>query len=337
MLDPNDNPRFIGDAFPRSWAGYLWRWSLSALVAGGLIATAVAFLGDWNWYADLFSHLRPQYLVVFGLAAACAAAGRRWVTFGLAITGLSANLIAVAPHALPLARGDAPFSTGRPWTFVSLNLLHGNQDVAAVLNYLRSQPADVVILQEVSERWATSLERLDDLYPHRFTHPRKDGFGLALFSREKPLEISFELVGDRRPTDLVVLAEFARDGRRISVAGVHADKPDKEWKTLTRRAYLDDVRNWAAAKAGADEPVLVIGDFNTTPWSTSFRRFEKESQLLDTSRGTIFEASWNVWRPDRLLIDHAFISRHWQLLRREIGPDVGSDHRPLMIQAVLRP
>ena len=34
--------------------------------------------------------------------------------------------------------------------------------------------------------------------------------------------------------------------------------------------------------------------------------------------------------PQRLMIDHAFVSSDWRLLGRRVGPDVGSDHRPLI-------
>ena len=82
---------------------------------------------------------------------------------------------------------------------------------------------------------------------------------------------------------------------------------------------------WCEEKARASEPVVVIGDFNATPWSASMRSFTRNTKLRNTSQGTIFGATWNVWEPHRLLIDHAFLSSHWTLLNREIGPAIGSD------------
>jgi endonuclease/exonuclease/phosphatase (EEP) superfamily protein YafD len=52
---------------------------------------------------------------------------------------------------------------------------------------------------------------------------------------------------------------------------------------------------------------------------------------LDTSRGVLFGATWSYYLPYRLLIDHAFVSDEWLLRRREVGPALGSDHRPLIV------
>jgi endonuclease/exonuclease/phosphatase (EEP) superfamily protein YafD len=66
------------------------------------------------------------------------------------------------------------------------------------------------------------------------------------------------------------------------------------------------------------------------------RSFARRAGLRNANDGKIFSATWNVWQPQRLLIDHAFLSRHWKLRKCSIGPDIGSDHRPLMVQATLQ-
>ncbi|HEX8310159.1 MAG TPA: endonuclease/exonuclease/phosphatase family protein, partial [Chthoniobacteraceae bacterium] len=213
--------------------------------------------------------------------------------------------------------------------------LQGNQDVARVTGYLRRVQADVVVFQEVSPRWEAALEKLQDLYPHRFAQSRKDQFGLAVFSKQKPVEVSIRTVGERAG-DLAVFAAWDHEGRHFAMAGVHPDKPDERWKTLNRRTYLSNVAQWSEDKLRKDVPVIVIGDFNATPWSSSMRAFSREAKLRNTSHGTIFSATWNVWQPHRLLIDHAFLSTHWTLLDRKVGPAVGSDHRPLLIRAALK-
>ena len=311
------------------------RLAVLAMAAAGVVATGIAFLGDWHWYADLFAHLRPQYCVWLALAALGATGVKHRPALLLAVIGLLANVAALAPYALPWRDESAAGSTGRTWTFVSVNLLYGNRETSRVTGYLRRVHADVVVFQEVSPRWADELEELRDLYPYRFTQSRKDQRGLAIFSREKPVDVRIRAMGDR-VGDLAVFAVWESDGRRFGLAGVHPDKPDEEWKTSNRRAYLGQVAQWCAERARANEPVVVIGDFNATPWSASMKAFTRDTRLRNTSQGTIFGATWNVWEPHRLLIDHAFLSSHWTLLSREVGPAVGSDHRPLLIRAVAK-
>lgn len=306
------------------------------LSASGLLAVLVAFCGDWHWYADLFAHLRPQYCVWLTLAVAGSIALKHRLAFRLGVAGLLANAAALAPYALPWTEESGVEPAGRTWSFASVNLLYGNREVSSVTGYVRRVQPDVVVFQEVSARWANDLEELRDLYPYRTTQSKKDSFGVSVFSRERPVEVAIHTAGNRLG-DLAVFGVWKSEGRRFGVVGVHPDKPDKEWKTENRRLYLGQVARWCGERARANEPVVVIGDFNATPWSASMRSFTRGTKLRNTSQGTIFGATWNVWEPHRLLIDHAFLSSHWTLLNREVGPAVGSDHRPLLIRAALRP
>jgi endonuclease/exonuclease/phosphatase (EEP) superfamily protein YafD len=235
------------------------RFIVAAMAITGSAAVALAFLDDWHWYADLIVQLRPQYCVWLGLAALGALFLKHRWAFAIAATGLLANAAALAPYAFSSRDGGHRPTTVPALTFVSLNLLQGNQDVARVTGYLRRARADVVVFQEVSPRWEAALEVLQDLYPYRFAQSRKDQFGLALFSKEKPAEVSFRSVGNRAG-DLAVFAAWDGEGGRFALAGVHPDKPDEHWKTLNRRTYLSDIAQWSDEKLRSDVPVIAIGD-----------------------------------------------------------------------------
>src|SRR4051812_19311741 len=87
-----------------------------AMAVTGTLATAFAFLGEWHWYADLFTHLRPQYCLWLGLAALGAICLRHRLALVVAVGGLLANAAALAPYALPWHDAqDAP-NTGQAWT-----------------------------------------------------------------------------------------------------------------------------------------------------------------------------------------------------------------------------
>jgi endonuclease/exonuclease/phosphatase (EEP) superfamily protein YafD len=314
--------------------GRLFRFTILTMATGGLLATILGFLGDWHWRADLFSHLRPQYCVWFGLVLIASWVSKYRPALLLAVAGLLINAVALAPYALPPQESEAG-TTGRAWTFLSLNLLYGNRDVSRVTDFVRSTQADVVVFQEVSARWAAALEELHDVYPYRSVRSRKDGFGIAVFSREKPVDITIRVVG-KREADSAIFGTWESDGHRFHVAGIHPDKPDKESKTLNRRVCFETIEAWCREKEGANEAVVVIGDYNATPWSSSMRSFVRNTSLRNAGQGIIFGATWNVWQPHRLLIDHALFSSHWKLLDHEIGASVGSDHRPLLVRAALR-
>ena len=302
--------------------------------ASGLLAVLIGFVGDWNWFADLFAHLRPQYCLWLALAWFGSAWRRQRLSLLLASGGLVLNALALAPHLRSWARPERSTQPGRTWSLATINLLQGNQQTARVERYLRETQPDIVVLQEVSARWAVALESLSDLYPHRLVQASKDQFGLGLFSREKPVEHSVRAVGNR-VGDLAIFGTWDSAGRRFSIAGIHPDKPDEGWKVANRAIYFGRIAEWADERVKNKEAVVVIGDFNATPSSASMRAFSRRTGLRNANDGKIFSATWNVWQPHRLLIDHAFLSRDWLLQECTIGPAIGSDHRPLIVRARL--
>ena len=44
------------------------RLAVLAMALAGAVATTIAFVSEWHWYADRFTHLRPQYWVWLALA-----------------------------------------------------------------------------------------------------------------------------------------------------------------------------------------------------------------------------------------------------------------------------
>ena len=96
------------------------------------------------------------------------------------------------------------------------------------------------------------------------------------------------------------------------------------------------------AKAVAKEPgpVLVMGDFNTTPSALPFYRLLKASNLKRVACGGPNAGTWRpiFWSGTtmdkipslRVTIDHILV-RDLDVQACKVGPDVGSDHFPLIV------
>jgi endonuclease/exonuclease/phosphatase (EEP) superfamily protein YafD len=78
-------------------------------------------------------------------------------------------------------------------------------------------------------------------------------------------------------------------------------------------------------------PTIVAGDLNSTPWSVAFRDVVSRSGLRDSALGLGVHGTWNAHTWIRIPIDHALIPPKAVVVRRAVGPDVGSDHFPLEI------
>ena len=79
-------------------------------------------------------------------------------------------------------------------------------------------------------------------------------------------------------------------------------------------------------------PLVVVGDFNNTPWSASFHAFLAVSGLHDSAQGRGPLLTWPTGAPlMRIPIDQCFYSDCVQILSKRLGTDIGSDHLPLII------
>lgn len=311
----------------------LLKIAVLVLATAGTLAVLIGFAGRWHWYADLFAHLRPQYCIGLGIICVFAFALKQRAAALVALAGWMINGAALVPHAKSWATPGST-ATGQTWTIVSINLLQGNREPARVVRYLEETRPDIVVFQEVTERLAKELEPLHGQYPYRVVRSAKDQFGLALFAREQPLETSVEVVGNRAK-DIALFARWESPGGSFALAAIHPDKPDKEWKAANRAQYLGNIVRWTDTSRKRGDAVVVLGDFNATPWSHSMQTLLTQTHLRNANDRRIFGASWSAWQPHQLLIDHALLSEDWALHRCEIGPDVGSDHRPLFVRVSL--
>ena len=80
-----------------------------------------------------------------------------------------------------------------------------------------------------------------------------------------------------------------------------------------------------------DDPIIVMGDFNASVWSSHFQGFMKAANLHDTGHKRGFQATWHrSFFPIAIPIDHILHSAHFRCTNRTIGPGLGSDHRPVV-------
>lgn len=344
-----------GEAARRLLGGLRLTYSLGlllgllAVLAAGGIGLAGALWPD----LDLVNHFRPFLL----LAAAAGLVGvlialPRW-RIGLAALAL-ASLLLQGAFVLPvyLARaGHAAAAEDGALRFVTLNLHYTNRDVAPAVAFLRETAPDLVFLQEVS---ATSLPALQaglaDLLPHALHCVEGRYCNLAILSRH-PLEaVGASYIGRRKTMPEMRLAEGdwqlvtevlpdrpnaaaglaasidLGQGRRLEVLNVHMSWPYPA--AIQRRQF-----GWVAARlhdlpAG---PRLLAGDFNATPWSFGLRGFDR--QVPDMQRATQGQRSWptEIAFPFPLVpIDQVYAGGGLRVLRLERGPNVGSDHFPIL-------
>jgi endonuclease/exonuclease/phosphatase (EEP) superfamily protein YafD len=305
-------------------------WDLVS--AAGVVvsaATVLGFFGRFGWYADLFSHFRVQYLLALTAITIILLVGRRHMqALAFGIVGL-VNLATVLSLYFGGRQPDQGNATVLRVILVNVNTELG--DPARVAHVVEQYDPDLIVLEEVNLRWLADLANVLDQYPYSTARPRDDNFGITLYSKLPFRRSEIVYVGDAEVPSVV--CEIDAGDASFTVIGTHPLPPARP------EGYRYRNRQLAALPAVIEDakcPVLLLGDLNVTPWNYHFRRLVRDSGLMDSSRGHGVQPTWPTYtRLLRIPIDHCLHSPQIQIVKREIGPDVGSDHFPLIVDFVL--
>lgn len=309
---------------------------LTAFSMAVMAVTAAGSCGAWHWLLDLTSHFRAYWLLAAAVIAVLGLRRPRSLAFVCSLLALAGNAWALLPCWLPVP-GVPSAATGPgavpPLRLVSCNVLRTNPDKSRAVAYLRARGPDVAVLLEVDAEWATMLSSLDGIYPFRIVEPREDGFGLAILSRWPLSERRSSAPGGAWQPSLAATVRF--QGRDVRLFATH---PLCGLSAARADALVAQLGALADAAAAAPGPCIVAGDFNATPWSLAYRVFAARSGLRDTALGRGPQPTWNARVPaPRIPIDHVFASPGLAVLRRDVGPDVGSDHFPVEVDLAVPP
>lgn len=213
------------------------------------------------------------------------------------------------------------------------NVLMENDQHERVVETVRRENPDVFLAVEIDARWNAALEPLGERYPHVVRQPQDNYYGMVLFSRYELVDPRVEfLVQDDIPS--IRTGVRLPSGTVITLRGLHPRPPEpvRDEPSSPRDAELVLVGREIGRRKG-EVPTIVAGDLNDVAWSASSELFVRLSGLLDPRAGRGFFNSYNAKNPLlRYPLDHVFHSIHFELVRIERLPAVGSDHFPILIE-----
>jgi endonuclease/exonuclease/phosphatase (EEP) superfamily protein YafD len=297
--------------------------ALTWALVGVTTACAAAWLAPLGWPFELFAHFRVQIGVAAIVLGAVLLLLRR--PMPAALGGLLAA-IQLWPTSSP-AHAAAGGCAGREMTVVTANLSYRNADPQRLVEWLSREPADLVLLQELTPAWAAALERLPDYPGHRFI-VRDDAYGLGVLSRWPTTElVARDLAGDGLPS---LVGPIDADGTRFTLATLHSRWPLLPQLMRYRDRALANLADEVRQRSGQ---WVVGGDFNATPDSPVFQRLLGTTGLHDTQPPGVWAPTWRAgfW-PLALRIDHVLASPEVCVVSSATGPDIGSDHLPVRVR-----
>jgi endonuclease/exonuclease/phosphatase (EEP) superfamily protein YafD len=290
--------------------------------------TLAGYLGTFHRLFELTSHFRLQYLWCAILGGLVLLMVRDWRGVLMALVPLAINAWEVVPWYFGKPAGSAGVASNAPALKVLLsNVYTDNRNSAAILELIVRENPDVIALQEIDDRWVAELAVLAQTHPHHLTVPRPDNFGIGLWSRH-PAQISETEPGHTEVPSL--LAEFLWHGKAVTLLATHPVPPSGAQGFAQRNTQLEAIAQWARTIAG---PCIVIGDLNMSLWSPYHGRFVRDSGLRNARQGFGVLPSWPTFMPFfKIPIDHCLVSPAVEVRAIRTGPNVGSDHLPLMVE-----
>ncbi|MDH3715682.1 MAG: endonuclease/exonuclease/phosphatase family protein [Gammaproteobacteria bacterium] len=306
--------------------------NLLLIAAGALLAATLAgFAGEYWWFLELFVHFRIHFAAAAALLAAAFV-----VTRGL--TGGLLSLLCLLLNGVPIMSflgQTAPKVTAqsKPLKIVSANISNATSgNGTRIAAFIREEKPDVLLLIELTAPMLQELQSvLNEAYPYRYSLPRPDYFGIGVFSRHR--------LQDQKLLDLGYLDVPAISVRVVTgqaslrLVGIHLEWPVTPSTAAGRNRQLD---NLSLRMNDVDEPLILIGDFNTTRWASRFGDLVAATGLRDTATGFGWQPTWPTFLPNLgIAIDHCLVSPALQVRNHRPGPDIGSDHYPLIVELSL--
>lgn len=309
------------------------RFLLLAAQIGTIVLLLCTLLTNWGedpYWMGLFPHFRFQYALGALICTLLFIAYIRWRWFVLAALVLATNLTEI----LPIYRSaPAVAAYGPHIDVVSCNVLRSNLDFDRLINHVTEQAPDIIFLTETTYAWIEALKTspLSDTYHFHHYVPRYGYFGLALLSKFPLSEIRIRHWSEARIPSLSCRVHPPRGAFRLY--GLHPSAPpdpdEIRWRNEIISGLVKDIER-------QKEPIVLLGDLNLTPYHPRFKALLRQTGLKDSRQGFGRQGSFpSGYAYFGLTLDHVLLSPAIKVLAREVGPRIGSDHRPISISLQL--
>ena len=308
-----------------------WLTIIFLLVLGiaGLF-TFLGFLGQYAYFFELVSHFRPQYALAAGLCFVVFVwLKRRWA-IAVSAGVLLINALFIIPYYI-----QANVPTYPPEETVGIllmNILSSNDHFDLVRKQIDRFQPDIVVLEEVNQKWFEALRPLKESYPYEVYALQEDNFGIWALSKVPISEHQIVYWGEAgKPT---VSLRFPLDTTTVQLIATHPLPPTSPTYTYLRNNQLMTI----AQQVREEENLIVVGDFNTSSFSPVFQAFAESLDLQDSRLGRGLQPTWPALSISPLMttLDHCLVSRDLWVVRRETGGYTGSDHLPVYTEVALR-
>lgn len=236
-------------------------------------------------------------------------------------------------QSMESAVSTAAGTTAPRITVMTVNTRYGRADTGTIMHEIKQRGVDVLAVSEASDEFVKRLHDSGILqilgYEQLGTKTDHDNAGFnALWSRF-PLTASggekLEGMGSNTPWADVNVA-----GKTVRLLSTHPYSPQRG-----AQQWGHDISELSQAANGAENPVIIMGDMNSSTFHPSLRRVINGG-LLDSSlelhsgAHTTFPSSWPLV-PSLIEIDHVLHTRELKAVDVDTAKIPRTDHKALIV------
>lgn len=294
-----------------------------------LICLALPFtgcLGRRSWFLDFFSHFRPQWNILIFFGVVYLLFERDYVKAIVLFAVLAGSVLSLIARTSCCQEyeGYSPVNSLR---ILLANVYAHNRKHEKIIKLIQRENPDILVLEEINQRWGDYLAQSLKDYPHREICSQDGFFGLAVFSKLPLKEIErVSFVSERVPS---IRCVFEWEGHEIVLWATHPKSPRrrKNWKSRNKQLMelskrVDEDRR----------PTIVAGDLNASPWCGWFRELLGKRLVSAAVTGDI-RGTWPAFLPSlfRTGLDHVLVNSGFDVEQYRILEKIGSDHLPVLV------
>ncbi|MCH8991749.1 MAG: hypothetical protein IIA44_08395 [Acidobacteria bacterium] len=289
------------------------------------LATVLGLLGATWWPLDVLADWRLPLTVILVAAAVVTGFGYARVSAAIFVAAAILNVALIAP--MYLEEQPHPNSDERI-RIVSLDVGKAPDARPAVLDWVNTVEADIVVLVRADGTWSKVIDKLN--LPYRVVNdPGLSGGILVLARNGFPVTVAEDPVGFEG-VDAVITTTVG--DQRLTILALSVDRP------VSALAADDRVRRFDTISANVRKmqgPVVILGNLETSRWSHAFKTLA--NGLTNSEDGYGYTATYVVldWpliaQYAGIPVDHVLYRGPVTVTLRKVGPDLGVDHRPLLV------
>jgi len=248
-----------------------------------VVGSIVSWFASVHWIGDMLAHLRVQYVILLLPALAIVVIRRKRLLTAIVLGFIAYNVWPTIPYFVPVRQSSASRTLeNEQYRVLSFNVLRTNREFAKTLEEIMDQDADFVFLMEVQNAWQNVLAGVKDRYPSQKVLADPAYTGVAFLSKIPWDSLEVVMLGDvSNPSIDVRLPCRGPSSRTIRIIATHPLPPFGDMLTTSRDRQLKTL----AERFVPDDPNLLVGDLNLSPWSPRFAKFLKKGNLVDASLG----------------------------------------------------